>query len=86
MKGKLGGFTRCPAEDQQDRRAEDAGGDGCETAGIRPDAHFSKGQGAGDAPEHQDADHKAEIADAVGKHGLLRGIGSGILLVPMTDQ
>ena len=30
----------------------------------------------GDAPEHQDADHEAEVADAVGEEGLLRGLGA----------
>ncbi len=51
-----------------------------------PAAMSSKDEGAGDAPEHEDADHEPEVTDAVAKECLLRGIGSGVLLIPVTDE
>ena len=41
---------------------------------------------AGDAPQHEDADHEAEVADAVAEECLLRGVRGGVLLIPVADE
>ena len=80
MEWQLGRFADRAAEDAEDRGREHTGGN------FRRDFHFIECQRAGDAPEHQDADHESEVTHAIAEEGLLRGIGGGVLVVPVTDQ
>ena len=47
---------------------------------------LSKDDRPGRSPDHQDAEHEPEVADAVRDECFLRGIGSGVALEPMTDE
>ena len=80
VEGKLGGFPDRAAEHAEQRRTEDSGGD------RRGDFHFREGQRAGDSPHHEHADHETEVADAVREEGFLRGVGGGVLFIPMPDE
>ena len=86
---ELGGLADGAAED-----AEHGGGDHAVAAdgeiggdvGVDAGFHRIEGEGAGDAPEHEDADHESEVADAVAEEGLLGGIRGGVLLIPVADE
>ena len=77
---KLGGLADGTAEDAEHGGGESGGGNG------GGDFHFAECERAGDAPEHEDADHESEVADAVAEEGFLRGIGGGVFLIPVADE
>ncbi len=80
VEGELCGFSDGTAEDAEQCCTEETAGNACR------DVHFREGECAGDDPEEEDADHEAEVADAVGEEGFFGGIRGGVFFIPMSDE
>ena len=84
----LGGLADGAGKEAEDGGAEEGGGDF--GVGGSPSGDAVEGEGGGgatgDLPEEEDADHEAEVADAVGKEGFFGGICGGVFMIPMTDE
>ena len=85
---ELGGLADGTAEDEEHGgrkyAAEDRGIGGVE--GIEAAFHRVESEAARDSPQHEDADHETEVADAVAEEGFFRRIRRGVFLVPVTDE
>ena len=83
VKGKLGGFSDCSAEDKN-------ASDGQEVALRFQKRHFrenlSEDDGTGREPQHEDSEHEAEVADAVYDERLFAGVRGGCLAVVVPDE
>jgi hypothetical protein len=89
---ELGGFADCAKEDAE-------GGGGGETSavsGCTESQRLPRFEGRGQivevdvaaigSKEQQNADHEAEVANAVGEEGFFAGFSGAGLLVPVTDE
>ena len=77
---ELRGLADRPAEDAEQRHRKGGGKDGG-ISGLEGDdafTHFAESEGSGNAPDHEDT--------AVGDESFLRGICSGVFLIPVTDE
>src|SRR5438477_5313592 len=83
MQGKLRRLAHSTAKNQEHSNCQKCRV-ACDTPELRNDV--VEKNGASRAPNHKNANHETEIANAIGNESFFCGIGRGIALEPMADK